>query len=103
MAKKEIFLREATGLVKSISPFRAFIFNVMYIWPTGMFVFLVVGQGLFPGANLITASLITLIPCLIIAYLYAQLAAAFPRSGGDYVFVGRLLHPSLGFVVNFVT
>jgi amino acid transporter len=58
----------------------------MYIWPTGMFVFLVVGQGPFPGAYLITASLMTLILYLIIAYLYAQLAAAFPRSGGDYVF-----------------
>jgi amino acid transporter len=99
---KPVFLRDATGLVRQISSFRALVFNIMYIWPTGMFVFLAAGQGIFPGANLITASLVTLPLILVIAFLYAQLASAFPRSGGDYVFAGRILHPSLGFVINFV-
>ena len=97
-----VFLRNATGLVKSISAWRAFVFNIMYITPSGVFWFLVIGQGLFPGGNLIIASLLTLIPSLIVAFMYAQFSAAMPRSGGDYVFASRILHPSIGFMINFV-
>ena len=67
-----------------------------------MLIFLVLGQGLFPGANLPISSVLALAPALLIAFVYVQFSAAFPRSGGDYVFVGRILHPSLGFMVNFV-
>jgi amino acid transporter len=74
----------------------------MFTSPSFMLIFLVIGQGLFPGANLPVSALLALIPSLIIAYVYAQFSAALPRSGGDYIFVGRVLHPSLGFMANFV-
>jgi amino acid transporter len=67
-----------------------------------MLIFLVLGQGLFPGAYLPVSSILALAPALLIAFVYVQFSAAFPRSGGDYIFVGRILHPSLGFMVNFV-
>ena len=33
--------------------------------------------------------------------MYAMLAQIMPRTGGDYVFNSRSLHPSLGFAANF--
>jgi amino acid transporter len=74
----------------------------MFTSPAFMLIFLVLGQGLFPGADLPISSILALAPALLIAFIYVQFSAAFPRSGGDYVFVGRILHPSLGFMVNFV-
>ncbi|MGI0079263.1 MAG: amino acid permease, partial [Nitrososphaerales archaeon] len=44
---------------------------------------------------------IALIFALAIAAMYAILTAVMPRSGGDYVFNSRILHPSIGFGFNF--
>jgi amino acid transporter len=100
--KQKTFVREATGLVREISAYRTFVFNIMNTGPAFMLIFLVVGQGLFPGAYLPVSSILVLIPAVLLAYVYAQMSTVFPRSGGDYIFVGRIIHPSLGFVVNFV-
>lgn len=102
LSKGKVFEREATGLVREISAYRAFVLNLMFTSPAFMLIFLVIGQGLFPGAYLPVSALLALIPSLLVAYMYAQFSAAFPRSGGDYVFVGRILHPSIGFMLNFV-
>lgn len=37
------------------------------------------------------------------ALSYAELAAALPRSGGEYHFLGRIFHPSLGVMGGFVS
>ncbi len=37
------------------------------------------------------------------ALSYAELAAALPRSGGEYHFLSRLYHPSLGFMAGLVS
>lgn len=37
------------------------------------------------------------------ALSYAELAAALPRSGGEYHFLGRIYHPSLGFMAGVVS
>ncbi len=37
------------------------------------------------------------------ALVYAELSAGIPRSGGEYNFLGRLYHPSLGFSAGFVS
>jgi len=99
---KSLFVRDATGLVREISTYRSFVFNILNSGPAFMLVFLVAAQGLFPDAYLPISSLLALIPSLVLAVVYAQMSTAMPRSGGDYVFVGRTLHPSLGFMVNAV-
>src|SRR5437588_2445033 len=37
------------------------------------------------------------------ALCYGELAAALPRSGGEYHFLSQIYHPSLGFMAGFVS
>src|SRR5881275_2134281 len=37
------------------------------------------------------------------ALCYGELSAALPRSGGEYHFLSRIYHPSLGFMAGFVS
>lgn len=37
------------------------------------------------------------------ALSYAELAAAFPRSGGEYNFLSRIYHPAVGFLAGWVS
>src|SRR5215468_839939 len=37
------------------------------------------------------------------ALSYAELAAALPRSGGEYNFLSRIYHPALGFLAGWVS
>jgi len=37
------------------------------------------------------------------AMCYAELAAALPRSGGEYNFLTRIYHPALGFMAGFIS
>lgn len=60
------------------------------------------GPGIYPGANVPLGLVITVIGCVFGMFCFASLTAAMPRSGGDYVFVSRALHPSLGFMSNWM-
>ena len=37
------------------------------------------------------------------AMTYAELGAAFPRSGGEYNFLSRIYHPAVGFVAGWTS
>jgi len=56
--------------------------------------------GYFPGANLPIAYVGGLLLMLPIAVVYAVLARAMPRSGGDYVYISRILGPGWGFIAS---
>ena len=98
-----VFTREATGLVREASFFDAFVFNTAVCGGLGF----VVAWGLawmlyaFPGADMWLALLIGMVFCIPTAVTFALLSAAIPRTGGEYVFVSRILHPALGFVSNW--
>jgi len=36
------------------------------------------------------------------ALAYAELSAAFPRSGGEYNFLSRIYHPAVGFLAGWI-
>lgn len=74
----------------------------MFTSPSFMFLFAILGIGIFPGANMIVSTLIALLLGFVAAGMYAFLATAMPRSGGDYVFISRIMNPPLGFTINFV-
>jgi APA family basic amino acid/polyamine antiporter len=96
----QVFTRRASGLVRVMSPYSAFIYNILtmgvifpwtYLWaPTA-----------FQGSNLVLGILFAFLFELPIALAYAWLATALPRSGGDYVFQSRVFGGGFGFTVVF--
>ena len=69
----------------------------------------VVGGGLFlstiqiqskvpVGSSIILSYLLAAIPAFFMALCYAVLSSALPSSGGEYVFVSRILDPFIGFI-----
>jgi basic amino acid/polyamine antiporter, APA family len=95
------FSRKATGLVRAASLKDVFVFNInmQNVLIGAIFTFLLV-PPLYPKANIYGATLIALVASLPISWVYAKLAAVYPRSGGDYVFVSRIVHPAIGFASN---
>lgn len=72
--------------------------NMGLAWPM-LYVFF--AASAYPGVNLPVTVPIAFFPILIIALLYYYFTVAFPRSGGDYVWVSRLVHPAIGFMESF--
>jgi len=97
----ETFSRKATGLVRAASLRDVFMFNInmQNVLIGGIFAFLLI-PPLYPQANIYLATLIALVISLPISWVYAKLSGVYPRSGGDYVFVSRIVHPAIGFASN---
>jgi amino acid transporter len=56
----------------------------------------------FPGANLIIGLLIALALLPPVWILFSLMAATMPRTGGDYIYGSRILHPVLGLWSNIL-
>jgi len=57
--------------------------------------------ALYAGGSMVTATILAGVLALPMAGVYAYFASAMPRSGGDYVYIGRTLHPFLGFLASW--
>ncbi len=97
-----LFTRNATGLVRSVSPTSTLIFNTFtapaaFVLAIALFWTL----GAFPGANIYVALIVGYLMGVVFCFAIGTVTSAIPRSGGDYVFVGRILHPIFGIVSSF--
>lgn len=97
-----LFTRNATGLVRSVSPTSSVIFNTFtapaaFVLAIALFWTL----GAFPGANIYVALILGYLAGVIFCFAIGTVTSAIPRSGGDYVFVGRITHPIVGLVSSF--
>jgi basic amino acid/polyamine antiporter, APA family len=97
----DVFVRHSSGLVREMSAGDALIGNVLIFNLVIASVTLLVVPFTFPGASLPGGILLAFIPAGLIAAVYVFFSVAMPRSGGDYVFISRTLHPALGFAANF--
>ena len=97
------FTRNATGLVREVSLWDALIMNTLGMnVAVGSVLLLQQAPAIFPGGNMILAVIIgTLIMAFTLLWVYSEFSAAMPRSGGDYVFVSRALHPFLGWLLSW--
>ncbi len=98
---RDLFVRNSTGLVRDLSAFDAFnlVFSAVLI-PVGITQVMGFTPQFWPHANMLVSFLIAtpLVLCFGLVYLYFTLL--MPRSGGDYVWLSRTVHPMVGFVVN---
>lgn len=100
--KPVFFARKATGLVRQLSLFDSFVFNASFV-NIGLAVLYMVlyVPAWHPGGNMVVATLIAMLIALPTAITYGMLAAAFPRSGGEYVYISRNLSPAVGFAASW--
>ncbi|OQX63726.1 MAG: hypothetical protein B6I38_06530 [Anaerolineaceae bacterium 4572_5.1] len=93
-----LFLRKATGLVRSWSVFDAFIYAFFSInlVTLGLYIF---SQMYYLEGGLLPALIISAIFIIFEVVIYASLIAVMPRSGGDYVWQSRILGGGIGFTL----
>lgn len=98
-----LFLRKATGLVREVSATDAFLMNCVGMnVGLGALFMLQQAPAFFPQGNMVVAIIIgTLLMAFSIEWVYAEFSAAMPRSGGDYVFTSRALHPFIGWLLGW--
>jgi len=103
----KVFTRRATGLTKEIGTLDTFVYNVnnqnigigvafLLLFVPGFYIAADGGR-----ADMFASMLIAALFALPMALVYAFFSAAIPRSGGDYVYISRTLHPLLGFVASW--
>lgn len=100
--QQQLFVRRSTGLVREASALDATIFNAVFSAPVGATLAWGVFFALtaFPGADLVAATLWSLVLNVPILVMMALLASSMPKTGGDYVWVSRILSPPAAVVSN---
>jgi len=99
----KLFIRESTGLVRELSFWDQLIIALGIINITGGFVLtMIVAPFAFPGSNMIWVFVLGAIPAFVIAWVYAILASAIPRTGGDYTWTGRVLGPRWASILGWM-
>jgi amino acid transporter len=99
--EQTLFVRKASGLVKGWSGgdgFRYSFFSVnlfLAIWSFAYATFI-------PGGSMFWAIVITAAFIVLEIIVYAGLISAMPRAGGDYVWMTRIFHSAIGFVIAAV-
>lgn len=99
MVSQTTFVRQSTGLVRSLGFFDQFIISQSIIIFLNSFVLTSLYAPIFfPGADLVVVFALGSIPAFAMAAVYSIMSAAIPRSGGDYVWSTRILGPFYGSV-----
>jgi basic amino acid/polyamine antiporter, APA family len=101
LAPASFYTRQATGLVRAISVPSAIALNVTFM--SIIYAVLVATQApaAFSGADPFWTVVLCAVLCIFPILLYAMFTGIMPRTGGDYVFISRALHPWAGFAASF--
>ena len=97
-----LFLRRSSGLVREFGGWDVFVFNTVgYALGLVLAIIPLLMAGAVPEANVLLTVVVGTVFTLANAMTYGYLSAAMPRSGGEYVFLGRVVHPAVGFTANW--
>ncbi|HUY08859.1 MAG TPA: APC family permease [Candidatus Dormibacteraeota bacterium] len=96
-----LYTRQSSGLVRDISASSNIGLNIAFVSIPLAALVATEAPFAFPGASPFWVTVICAAICIFPVLLYSLFTAVMPRSGGDYVFVSRTLHPWVGFAANF--
>src|SRR6201997_291539 len=104
----KLFVRQSSGLVRNVSVTNALFFNVAAFVGVGLTLYPIFYSLAFvpvwrwgPFSEYGWAAIIAGLFCVLLALIFASLTSVMPRSGGDYVFTSRILHPFLGWMESW--
>ena len=103
MAEELAFARKASGLVRGLSMWDAFGVGFMNQGLTpSIWVMTSLGVGVYLGGNLIWATIISMVLAGIgFPIVWGVLGGSMPRSGGEYIYNSRIIHPIVGIGESF--
>jgi amino acid transporter len=97
---ERVFIRQSTGLVRLVGTREAIVYNCMITTVAlGAALTFLLAPYAFPHANLWLGVLIAAVFSAIMMVAYAIMSSAMPRSGADYLFQTRLVHPAVAFAL----
>src|SRR6266571_663236 len=103
-----LFVRQSSGLVRNVSVTNALFFNVAAFVGVGLTLYpIFYSLGFVPVwkfggiSEYAWAAIVAGVFCAILALIFASLTSVMPRSGGDYVFTSRIVHPFLGWLESW--
>ena len=90
----------APSLRRALTLWDLILYGIIVIQPTAPMpaygVFSNAGQG-----HVVTSILIAMVAMVFTAMSYGRMARVYPSAGSAYTYVGRVLHPSLGYVTGW--
>ncbi len=93
-----LYVRRSSGLVRAVSSRQALIANLVSMGIMGPMLYVWFAVLTAPNANIPLTTLLGLLIVLMVGFVYWMLSTSMPRTGGDYVWVSRILHPFVGFL-----
>ena len=100
---KRIFLRKASGLIRTAGLADTFIYNLGVVSiGLGVGSMLYYGPAFYPQGNLIWGCVIAGIAMAMISFGFITWTITLPRSGGIYVFGSRILPPAIALTMSLV-
>ncbi|MGZ4430154.1 MAG: APC family permease [Gaiellales bacterium] len=104
----KLFVRQSSGLVRDVSVTNALFFNIAAFVGVGLTLYPIFYSLPFvpvwtygPFSEYGWAAIVAGVFCAVLALIFASLTSVMPRSGGDYVFTSRILHPFLGWMESW--
>ena len=93
--------RRSSGLVRVASPFSSLVYGIFFGSPgLGILLMLLYIPSFYPGANMYASLALGVGLGLFLNFTYAFMSAAMPRSGADYVWNSRTIHPVIGVMTS---
>jgi len=94
-----LFVRQSSGLVRELGVRDAFSIGIGALGIAFVAFAFWSALLLYPLLDLLPLILISGLLQVIIIAIYSQLAATLPRSGGDFLYVSRIIHPLAGTIM----
>ena len=96
VAPAGLFVRKSSGLVRELGPRDAMSIAFSGVGPAVSVVIFFVYFSYSSNSDLTWPYLVVGFLMLPLTLVYAQLVAAIPRSGGDFLYISRVFHPMVG-------